>query len=265
MPFTVSHAAAVLPLRKLGNGRLPLAALMFGAMSPDFSYFLPGDLAVLPTHTFTGLFWFCLPAGLLVWMLYVHLLETPTITLLPDPWRTRITPSNRKVTFAALAFAGVAIVIGAATHVIWDSFTHRWTPVVQALPVLRIPLFKIGYQQIYVYKLLQHLSTVVGMVFLLIWAWRIRHAANGATLNTRLAAAGILIATSAAFAIANYIDHGGVRFERRLYHLAIGGMFGWMLAWCVVAIGMRWGRRAAAQTRSGAPSTSAGTDVDRSC
>jgi hypothetical protein len=248
MPFTVSHAAAVLPLRRLGRGRLPLAALMFGSMSPDYSYFLPGDLALLPTHSFSGLFWFCLPAGLLVWMLYVHLLEAPTLMLLPEPWRVRVAPSERRMTIATLMFACVAIVIGAATHVVWDSFTHRWTPVVQALPVLRISLFKIGYGHVYVYKLLQHLSSLAGMIFLLIWAWRLRHAApvrpenmaaRGATRGTRLAAALTLLATSGAFAIANYLSHSGVYFERRLYHLAIGGMVGWMLAWCVVAIGMR--------------------------
>ena len=256
MPFTVSHAAAVLPLHRLGKGRLPMAALMVGSMSPDFSYFLPGDLAVLPTHTFFGLFWFCLPAGLLVWMLFVHLLEAPTISLLPEDWRVRITPSRRQVTVATLALACVAIVIGAATHVVWDSFTHRWTPVADALPVLQTPLFKIGDQDIRVYKLLQHLSTVVGMAILLAWAWRIRHATPhstrvspstiataGAPLRTRLAAAGILLATSGAFAVANYMSHDGVRFERRLYHLAIGGMSGWMLAWCAVAIGLRWTRK----------------------
>ncbi|MEO8062974.1 MAG: DUF4184 family protein [Pseudomonadota bacterium] len=255
MPFTVSHAAAVLPLRRLGNGRLPLAALMIGSMSPDFSYFLPGDLSVLPTHTFTGLFWFCLPAGLAIWMSYVQLLEGPTLALLPGTWRVRINPSDSRITFATIAFACLAIVIGAATHVIWDSFTHRWTPVVQALPFMRISLFKIGYSHIYVYRFLQHLSSLVGMVLLLIWAWRIRHAepvleptgwaANGATLRTRLAAAIILIATSGVFAIGNYMGHSGVYFERRLYHFAIGGMAGWVLAWCVVAVAMRWARKSA--------------------
>jgi hypothetical protein len=248
MPFTVSHAAAVLPLLRLGNHRLPLAALMLGSMSPDFSYFLPGDLAILPTHTVTGLFWFCLPAGLAMWMLYVYVLEAPTLTLLPETWRTRIKPSDRRLTFVTLAFACIAIVIGAATHVVWDSFTHRGTPVVDALPVLRTVVFHVGYQPVRLYKILQHLSSLLGMVCLLIWAWRIRRAtpapssasiATAATMRTRLGAGFILLATSAALAIANYLSHPGVYLERRLYHFAIGGMFGWMVAWCVIAIGLR--------------------------
>ena len=47
MPFTISHAAAVLPLKK---SPLPLAALMIGSMSPDFSYFLPMSLANTSWH-----------------------------------------------------------------------------------------------------------------------------------------------------------------------------------------------------------------------
>ena len=38
MPFTVSHAAAVLPLHRLSNHKLPLTALMVGSMAPDFGY-----------------------------------------------------------------------------------------------------------------------------------------------------------------------------------------------------------------------------------
>ncbi|HLA72143.1 MAG TPA: DUF4184 family protein [Steroidobacteraceae bacterium] len=246
MPFTISHAAAVLPLRRFTKGALPLAALMIGSMSPDFSYFLPGDLAFLPTHTLAGLFWFCWPAGLAAWLLFVHVLEAPTLALLPEPWRTRITPSDSRITLANIAFASVAVLIGAVTHVIWDSFTHRYSPVTDALPLLRISLFKIGWTHIYVYKFLQHLSSVVGMVALLIWARRIRHAPqvqmSGAaseptcvTDRTRLAAAAVLLITSCSFAIANYVTHAGVYFERRLFHFAIGGMIGWMLAWLAIA------------------------------
>ena len=247
MPFTISHAAAVLPLRRFTKGVLPLAALMIGSMSPDFSYFLPGDLAFLPTHTLAGLFWFCLPAGLAAWLLFVHVLEAPTLALLPDPWRTRITPSDSRITLANIALASVAVVIGAVTHVIWDSFTHRYSPVTDALPLLRISLFKIGWTHIYVYKFLQHLSSVVGMIALLIWAWRIRHApvsqtcgaaqhpATPVTTRARAAAVAVLLATSCSFAIANYLTHAGVYFERRLFHFAIGGMMGWMLAWLTIA------------------------------
>ena len=70
MPFTVSHAAAVLPLK---NSRLPLAALMVGSMSPDFAYFLPAALSArTASHSLPGIFLFCLPAGLCIWQLFVQ-------------------------------------------------------------------------------------------------------------------------------------------------------------------------------------------------
>ena len=64
MRLTIAHAAAVLPLRQFGKLRLPLVALMIGSMSPDYAYFLPGDLDRVDTHSFAGLFYFCWPVSL---------------------------------------------------------------------------------------------------------------------------------------------------------------------------------------------------------
>ena len=55
------------------------AALMIGSMSPDFAYFLPVGLARGSTHNLTGIVSFCLPAGLALWLLFVRVLERPTI------------------------------------------------------------------------------------------------------------------------------------------------------------------------------------------
>ena len=86
MPFTVSQAAAVLALRRFW--RLALAALMIGSMSPDFSYFTPWT-RYLYTHSIPALFWFCWPLGFTLWILFVRVVETPTLALLPDSWRAR--------------------------------------------------------------------------------------------------------------------------------------------------------------------------------
>src|SRR5262245_32559772 len=172
MPFTVAHAAAVLPLGRLSKYRLPMSALMVGAMSPDFAYFLPVEISRFTTHDLPGIFQFCLPAGLAVWLVFVLLLERPTIALLPDAWRLRLAPTA-SVTLPLLGFASLAIVLGAATHVIWDSFTHA-SPVVYALPPLHEVRVEIGPFNPRLFKLLQYLSSVFGMVVLAIWAWRLR-------------------------------------------------------------------------------------------
>ena len=97
MPFTISHAAAVLPLRGFAKFPLPLAALMIGSLSPDLAYFLPGELGRVETHSFAGLFWFCWPVSIGLWLLFVRVLEQPTIALLPENWRTRFAPSDESV------------------------------------------------------------------------------------------------------------------------------------------------------------------------
>jgi len=75
VPFTVSHAAAVLPLERLGKHRLPLTALMVGSMAPDFGYVFSYEIGRPFTHSLLGLFMFALPVGLAVWLLYVAVLE----------------------------------------------------------------------------------------------------------------------------------------------------------------------------------------------
>src|SRR5688572_23084608 len=89
MPFTISHAAAVLPLHRLSRHRLPLSALMVGSMAPDFGYFFSHEASRQFTHSFASLITFSLPAGLAIWLFYVAMLEKTTITLLTDRWHTR--------------------------------------------------------------------------------------------------------------------------------------------------------------------------------
>ena len=205
MPFTISHAAAVLPLHARGRTRLPLAALMIGSMSPDFPYFTPWGL-YLNAHNFPALFWFCWPVGLAVWILFVRVVETPTLALLPDEWRARFTPSDQRFTASLLMRASVAVILGAATHVIWDSFTHAGTPVTKAAPFLRIVVFEIGSHRVPLFNLLQHLSTLFGLAVLSLWAWRLKpHAAIRPSPVSSFARVGALVAA------VHDIMHLGVR------------------------------------------------------
>ena len=131
MPFTISHAAAVVPLQQT---RLPLAALMIGSMSPDFAYFLPGEPLRELTHSIAGIFWFCWPVSFRPLVLFVRVLEEPTRALLPDRWHTRFATSDREISLKTLALASAAVMLGAVTHIVWDSFTHRGTSMVDAYP-----------------------------------------------------------------------------------------------------------------------------------
>jgi len=51
MPFTISHAAAVLPFSRWLKSRQLLSAAVIGSMAPDFGVFLPLHLPRAETHT----------------------------------------------------------------------------------------------------------------------------------------------------------------------------------------------------------------------
>ena len=64
------------------------------------------------------------------------------------------------------------MLLAAATHVVWDSFTHSTGFVVQALPVLREPVRLVDWYQPHVFTLLQHGSTLAGLSVLAFWGLR---------------------------------------------------------------------------------------------
>jgi hypothetical protein len=249
VPFTISHAAAVLPLRKTG---LPLAALMIGSMSPDFAFFAFDRIDSFWTHGASGLFLFCWPVGLLLWWFYVRWIETPTFAMLPRRWRAAFTPSDPHFGLAALSSASAAVIVGAATHIAWDSFTHAGRTVVKAVPFLEARLVFHGHA-LPVFAFLQHLSTAIGLLVLGIWVFaRLRRAADApiAACATRepsdarrLAALALLVASAGTLAAIGYLSHAGIPLVRRLFHLAVGGMEGGAMAWFAIALGVRFRTR----------------------
>jgi hypothetical protein len=253
VPFTISHAAAVLPLQKT---RLPLAALMIGSMSPDFAYFLPGASLRVETHSIPGVFWFCWPVSLALWLLFVRVLEQPTLALLPDRWHARFRPSDRQITLRTLALASAAVIVGAFTHLVWDSFTHRGTLAVETFPALHAVAFHYNGWRIRWFMVLQHLSTVIGLAILAIWAWRlppvqtVTRSLPPVSHAMRVSAAAILIGASAGLAVAGYALNLDTWLGRRLFHFAVGGMTGWAIAWIAVSIFIS--RRQSAQQRTAA-------------
>ena len=248
MPFTVAHAAAVLPLHSWTRRRLPLSALMIGSMAPDFAYFVSYASNRMVTHSLKGLLTFSLPTGLAVWLVFVWLLERPTIRLLPDAWRTRLAPTGR-IDASLLLRAALAIVLGAATHLAWDAFTHRSTAITELWPSLRDPVFG----ALPLYQVLQYASSAFGMAALALWAFRLRAAPPSATappgvpLRTRLVSAGLFVLSSCVFAFGYYFTHAGFGLDTRIFFLAIGGMTGAAAGWCAVAVWIRLRPQAPAQ------------------
>lgn len=240
MPFTVSHAAAVLPLHRIT--KLPLTALMVGSMAPDFGYFFSLEASRALTHSFSGLFIFSLPMGLFTWLFYVAFLEKATITLLSDRWHTRFAHTDA-ITAKLIGRASIAIVLGAATHLLWDAFTHRGTFVTDAFPALlgSTP----GFAWLPIYHLLHALSSVVGLVILVFWSQHLHRQPAKSLIRpykirelTRVRALWVLLATSLIGGLLDWLPYFHARYDAQFFSVAVGSMSGFFIAWCCIAIGL---------------------------
>jgi hypothetical protein len=251
VPFTVSHAAAVLPLHRFSKHQLPLTALMIGSMAPDFGYFFSAEVSRQLTHSFSGLFVFALPAGLAVWLFYVAVLEKATITLLSDRWHTRFAHTDA-LTAPLIGRACIAIVLGAGTHLIWDAFTHRGTFVTNAFPVLTGPTP--GFSWMPIYHLLHGASSVVGLVILALWARGLHRVPAKSVIRpykiserARMGALWFLIFASLIAGLIEWLPYTYRRYDAQFFYAAVGLMSGFFVAWCCVAVGMWVNARRAAK------------------
>lgn len=141
-------------------------------MAPDFEYYARLTPAGHFGHLPAGLLLLDLPLGLLVlWMFHAYA-KQPLWSWLPERTRVRIAPGPPRLPaddarqFALLC---LSILVGATTHIVWDSFTHhRYWPYYHMAflrHVLVLPI--LGHAP--VYNLLQHVSTVAGMLAMAVW------------------------------------------------------------------------------------------------
>lgn len=167
MPFTLSHPAAILPLRKALGGRLPFYALIMGSISPDLGYFFGfGSYFTDNSHTFYRSFTFCLPMGIVL-LLFFSLLKNGLFLLLPKALRLLGSaldhPNQWKL--SNLPFTILAILVGAWIHIFWDSWTHYDGFVVERLEILKWQIVN----DIPIHRILQHASTLGGAIFILLF------------------------------------------------------------------------------------------------
>ena len=179
MPFTVSHTALVLPLKKLRPRWFSLTGLMAGAMAPDLQYFLLADTSERGlSHSWLGLFTVCLPLGLIFCFGFHSLFKKRFIEHLPQPLdrhlsglaESRFAPSG----WHEWSVLIVSILVGAISHFFWDSFTHPEGALAQHIPWLlqNTTIFGVARSNA---RLLQHVSTTLGGVGMVLglWFWKL--------------------------------------------------------------------------------------------
>ena len=162
MPFTFSHPAAVLPIHSRLKNWIPLSALVIGSLVPDAAYYLPTPEHFRQnSHSLLGTFSSSLPVGILVWLIF-YWLAAPAVFLLPDPHRQAMgsLPKPRLVFLKQIMGAAFGVLIGAWSHVLWDSFTHEHGWIVEHSPLLQRPFLGTMMPG---FKVLQYLSSIFGL------------------------------------------------------------------------------------------------------
>jgi uncharacterized protein DUF4184 len=172
VPFTLAHAAAAFPLRRTG---LVLSALIIGTFTPDLEFFLRFAPKGPFGHSTRGIFFFCLPLGFVVFWLFHAVVKEPLAALMPRAVRQRVPADPYPLPLwqpLQVTLVLVSILVGALTHVLWDSFTHadywparHWSLLMQAVT---LPLLG----TMHVHKLLQYASTVFGSLAVFFWFLR---------------------------------------------------------------------------------------------
>ena len=176
MPFTFSHPAIILPLTYLPKKWFSLTGLIIGSLTPDFEYFIRMKIKSDYSHTIEGLFWFDLPLGILLAFIFHNIvrssllenspkfLKSRFITLIQFDWNTYF-KKNWLVVI-------ISILIGAFSHLFWDSFTHNHGYFVEIFPALKKTRNILG-MEFPILKILQHLSTLIGGFIILFGIYKL--------------------------------------------------------------------------------------------
>jgi len=155
MPFTISHAAFVLPFKRFVSER-QLCALMVGSLAPDFVYFTRDFKVARFAHTLPGAVAVSLPIGLLVyWIVSVGFRRFAD--RMPDPHAAFLSTWDLYVRKGRASFLSLVLFVflGVLSHTVVDSITHKTGTAVSWFPVLSRELFTLRGVSMPVFRLLQ--------------------------------------------------------------------------------------------------------------
>jgi hypothetical protein len=171
MPFTPAHPAIVLPF--LRWSRLSASGLVVGSIAPDFEYFFKMNEGDVHSHTIPGLIYFDIPVVFLLAFLFHSVVKANLFGNLPRWLRSRFQETLDynfvgdlkrhpwRFTFSAL--------LGSASHLFWDSFTHPDGYFVNLLWFYEGTTVRYDGATYPLYYALQHFSTYIGMFFVVVY------------------------------------------------------------------------------------------------
>jgi hypothetical protein len=115
--------------------------------------------------------------GMACYWMFQLMIKPAWCAVLPHGWRTRLRdehPVARIGNWRVWLGAAVAVLLGALTHLVWDAFTHEDGRGVRMLPFLDDYGPAIDGNPLRLYRWLQFVSSVVGLVIVMAAAWKWR-------------------------------------------------------------------------------------------
>jgi len=171
MPFTPAHPAIVLPLLRRTRRWLSASGLIVGSMAPDLEYFFrlrPGGGV---GHTLLGVLWLDLPLSLLIIGLFHSIVKKPLLLSLPAFFRLRLEWLAKQQWPLRNLWSPrllLGILVGCASHLLWDTFTHQRGRFESELQILSYEFAGVTLR-----AWLQNGSSVIGLGAIAWYVWRL--------------------------------------------------------------------------------------------
>ncbi len=216
MPFTAAHPAIVLPFLKVRY--LSATALVIGSTAPDFEYFFKMAVNSRHSHEVGGLLYFDLPVTFLLGWLFHFIVKKNLIGNLPVFLQRRLQDLLHVKTSTILFERGIvyaySAVMGAASHIFWDGFTHNNTYFTNTMSVYRGTFIPYGGVRYPLFYALQYISTIVGLIVVTVYLIALKPSKNATLRKPKLSywIMLIIITTCAVW----------LRFTVQQYDLEIG-------------------------------------------
>lgn len=231
-------------------------------MAPDIEYFIRMRAGGGYGHTIPGAFLLSLPLGLIALWIFHRFIKRAIDLLVPSALGNRMLPWLGEFRFLPPLRFGiicVSMLIGIATHIAWDSFTHRRTWLYNHWQflhgVVRLPF---GRWEPWV-GIFQIVSSIIGIVCLLVWFVHWYRATSPARRSTRVLhpilrwaviVLMVAVALAAGYARGHFAIHHHSRSTRDVDDLIT---FFAVLWWQLALMGLFVGKSFGVPARKGAP------------
>ena len=185
MPFTFSHPALVIPLlrRRQRIPWLSATGLITGSVAPDFEKFFRLQLASGHSHTLASIFYFSLPVSVALAFVFHLLVRRPLVAHLPKGLQRRVVSYQEFdwPHYFRQHYGGVllSMVLGAASHLFWDMFTHP-NALTRHLPGASM-IVRVGSRVLDGYHVSGVLNSVLGALAIAWGVWRMPQQPDGWT------------------------------------------------------------------------------------